>query len=92
LYCCPSFKFLLSLQDVELETRFSALWWPVEDEFQGSKNVRDAGAAPEEEREGLCVGEGVEDCGPKGLVWQLGMNEDEVTLEGIETSSDCDTM
>lgn len=43
----PSFKVREARQDVEPERRFSARWWPVEDEFQGSNILRVGGGAGE---------------------------------------------
>jgi hypothetical protein len=81
LNCWPSFKFLLSLQDTELATVFSARWWPVEEEFQGSKSMRVAGAAgTAEECEGLCAG------------WGLGMEGSGFVWEDVETVPHCDPL
>jgi hypothetical protein len=45
LYCSLSLRLREARHDVEPERRFSARWWPVEVLFQGSKNLRAAGAA-----------------------------------------------
>ena len=45
LYCSLSLRLREARHDVEPERRFSARWWPVKLLFQGSKNLRAAGAA-----------------------------------------------
>ena len=41
----PNLTVREARQDVEPARRFSARWWPVEDEFQGSNVLRDGGGA-----------------------------------------------